>query len=79
MSELTLESLARRLEDVERRLNEKEANSAKDCAWLRVCLPIESFRKSSMKKAENTRSGSGRGTPGIRRVILKHHFSVPTR
>ena len=30
MSELTLESLARRLEDVERRLNEKEANSAKD-------------------------------------------------
>ncbi len=30
MSELTLESLARRLEDVERRLNEKEASSAKD-------------------------------------------------
>ena len=29
MSELTLESLARRLEDVERRLNEKEASSAK--------------------------------------------------
>ncbi len=26
MSELTLESLARRLEDVERRLNEKEAS-----------------------------------------------------
>jgi hypothetical protein len=30
MSELTLESLARRLEDVERRLNEKQATSAKD-------------------------------------------------
>ena len=30
MSELTLESLARRLEEVERRLNEKEASSAKD-------------------------------------------------
>jgi hypothetical protein len=30
MSELTLESLARRLEDVERRLNEKEASTAKD-------------------------------------------------
>jgi hypothetical protein len=30
MSELSLESLARRLDDVERRLNEKEASSAKD-------------------------------------------------
>ena len=30
MSELTLESLARRLEDVERRLNEKQASSARD-------------------------------------------------
>jgi hypothetical protein len=30
VSELTLESLARRLEDVERRLNEKEARGAKD-------------------------------------------------
>ncbi len=30
MSELTLESLARRLEEVERRLNEKQASSAKD-------------------------------------------------
>jgi hypothetical protein len=30
MSELTLEGLARRLEDVERRLNEKQASSAKD-------------------------------------------------
>ncbi len=30
MSELTLESLARRLEEVERRLNEKEACTAKD-------------------------------------------------
>jgi hypothetical protein len=30
MSELTLESLARRLKDVERRLNEKQASSAKD-------------------------------------------------
>ena len=30
MSELTLESLARRLEDVERRLNEKQASSVKD-------------------------------------------------
>ena len=29
MPELTLESLARRIEDVERRLNEKEASSAK--------------------------------------------------
>ena len=34
MSELTLESLARRLEDVERRLNEKEASNAKD--WRMV-------------------------------------------
>jgi hypothetical protein len=30
MSELTLESLARRLEEVERRLNDKQATSAKD-------------------------------------------------
>jgi hypothetical protein len=30
MSELTLENLARRLEEIERRLNEKDANSAKD-------------------------------------------------
>ncbi len=30
MSELTLESLARRLEDVERRLNETQASNAKD-------------------------------------------------
>jgi hypothetical protein len=30
MSELTLESLARRLEEVERRLNEKVTNSVKD-------------------------------------------------
>jgi hypothetical protein len=30
MSELTLESLARRLEDVERRLNEKLVSSVKD-------------------------------------------------
>jgi len=30
MSELTLESLARRLDEVERRLNEKGAGSAKD-------------------------------------------------
>ena len=30
MSELTLESLARRLADVERRLNERQATSAKD-------------------------------------------------
>jgi hypothetical protein len=30
MSELTLESMARRLEEVERRLNEKETDSAKD-------------------------------------------------
>jgi hypothetical protein len=30
MSELTLESLARRLEDVERRLNAKQASTAKD-------------------------------------------------
>jgi hypothetical protein len=30
MPELTLESLARRLEEVERRLNEKATNSAKD-------------------------------------------------
>jgi hypothetical protein len=30
MSELTLESLARRLAEIERRLNEKEANGAKD-------------------------------------------------
>ena len=34
MSELTLESLARRLEEVERRLNEKEASRSKD--WRRV-------------------------------------------
>ena len=32
MSEPTLESLARRLADVERRLNEKQVTSAKD--WL---------------------------------------------
>lgn len=30
MSELTLESLARRLDEIERRLNEKEANNVKD-------------------------------------------------
>ena len=30
MPELTLESLARRIEEVERRLNEKEASSVKD-------------------------------------------------
>jgi hypothetical protein len=30
MPELTLEGLARRLEEVERRLNEKEANGARD-------------------------------------------------
>jgi hypothetical protein len=30
MSELTLESLARRLEDVERRLDDKQASTAKD-------------------------------------------------
>jgi hypothetical protein len=30
VSKLTLESLARRLEDVERRLNERQASSAKD-------------------------------------------------
>ena len=52
MSELTLESLARRLEEVERRLNEKEASSDKDWRMAQVCLPVESFRKSSMKKAE---------------------------
>ena len=36
MSELTLESLARRLEEVERRLNEKEARSAKDWRWRKA-------------------------------------------
>ncbi len=51
MSELTLENLARRLEDVERRLNEKEARAPKIGAWRQVCLLVESFRKSSMKKA----------------------------
>jgi hypothetical protein len=34
MSELTLESLARRLEEVERRLNEKETDRVKD--WRKV-------------------------------------------
>ena len=34
MSELTLESLARRIDEVERRLNEQATNSAKD--WRRA-------------------------------------------
>ncbi len=34
MSELTLEGLARRLEDLERRLNEKQGSGAKD--WRTV-------------------------------------------
>ena len=44
MSELTLESLARRLEELERRLNEKEAGSAKD--W-RMAAGMFTGRESS--------------------------------
>jgi hypothetical protein len=44
MSELTLESLARRLEDVERRLNENQASSAKD--W-RIAAGLFTGRESS--------------------------------
>ena len=44
MSELTLESLARRLAEVERRLNEKQATSAKD--W-RIAAGIFTGREIS--------------------------------
>jgi hypothetical protein len=44
MSKLTLESLDRRLEDVERRLNEKEAHGSKD--W-RVAAGIFTGREFS--------------------------------
>ncbi len=45
MSEVTLESLARRLEDVERRLNEKEATSGKDCMVSRsIDTTVQDFR-----------------------------------
>ena len=44
MQKLTLESLARRLEEVERRLNEKEVSSAKD--W-RVAAGIFTGREFS--------------------------------
>jgi hypothetical protein len=48
MSELTLESLARRLEDVERRLNDKQASSAKD--WR---MAAGKFTGREFSKAES--------------------------
>jgi hypothetical protein len=45
MSELTLESLARRLEDVERRLNEKQTASAKDWCIAAGMLTGREFSK----------------------------------
>ena len=45
MSELTLESLARRLEEIERRLNEKEASSAKDSRTVAGMFTGREFSK----------------------------------
>jgi hypothetical protein len=52
MSKLTLESSARRLEDVERRLNEKEASSAKD---LRIVAGMFTGREFSKTVDEEGR------------------------
>jgi hypothetical protein len=79
MQKLTLESLARRLEEVERRLNEKEAGCAND--W-RMAAGMFTRREFSRIVDEEGRkisgSGSGRGTPGVRRVILRDtdHLTV---
>ena len=45
MSELTLESMARSLEDVEHRLNEKDASGAKDCALVAGMFTGREFSK----------------------------------
>jgi hypothetical protein len=55
MSELTLESLARRLEDVERRLNEKEARSGKDWRMAAGMFTAREFSKIVDKEGEKIR------------------------
>ena len=40
MAELTLETLAKRVEELERKLNQREAAPVKDSHWRRECSPI---------------------------------------
>jgi hypothetical protein len=55
MSELTFESLARRLEDVERRLNEKDASSAKDWRMAAGMFTGREFSKIVDKEGRKIR------------------------
>ena len=55
MSELTLESLARRLEEVERRLNEKEASSVKDWRMAAGMFTGRAFSKIVDEEGRNIR------------------------
>ena len=61
MSELTLESLARRLEEVERRLNEKEASNGKDWRMAAGMFTGREFSKIIDEEGRKiTRSGIGK-------------------
>src|SRR5262249_48663382 len=55
MSELTLESLARRLEEVDRRLNQKEASSAKDWRMAAGMFTGREFSKIVDEKGRKIR------------------------
>jgi hypothetical protein len=55
MSELTLESLARRLEEVERRLNEKEASSVKDWRLVAGMFTGREFSKRVDEEGQQIR------------------------
>ena len=71
MSELTLESLARRLADVERRLNEKQATSAKDWRIAAGMFTGREFSKIVDEEGRKIREADREeGRQGIRRVIL---------
>jgi hypothetical protein len=71
MSELTLERVARRLEEVERRLNEKESSSAKD--WR---MAAGMFTGRELSKVADIREEKGEG--GSRRWINAVHLRAPS-
>ncbi len=57
MSELTLESLARRIDDVERRLNENQASSGKDWRMAAGMFTGREFSKIVDEEGRKIREG----------------------
>ena len=71
MSELTLESLARRLEEVERRLNEKATNGVKDWRMAAGMFTGREFSNIIDEEARKIREADREEVPpGVRGVIL---------